>query len=198
MGHRTVKLIERARRRGPDHHDRLAAGGGAALGGQDLAAQPQAGGAGGGSRRHRPQPQLPAPPLRRLLPDRHRGHQPRVAVVRPAASTWNPCLQCNLCVASCPTDAIQPDGNVRLLRLLQPHLSRLDPRLSRPGAATSPRLSRRSSASAGPTTRSRRSGRRWRSASSIAASTASPPAPPRSSTRSTTIATSGAAISTRR
>jgi epoxyqueuosine reductase QueG len=24
---------------------------------------------------------------------------------------WNPCLQCNLCVASCPTDAIKPDGN---------------------------------------------------------------------------------------
>jgi len=24
---------------------------------------------------------------------------------------WNPCLQCNLCIASCPTDAIKPDGN---------------------------------------------------------------------------------------
>jgi epoxyqueuosine reductase QueG/putative sterol carrier protein len=24
---------------------------------------------------------------------------------------WNPCLQCNLCVASCPTEAIKPDGN---------------------------------------------------------------------------------------
>ncbi len=24
---------------------------------------------------------------------------------------WNPCLECNLCVASCPTDAIKPDGN---------------------------------------------------------------------------------------
>ncbi len=24
---------------------------------------------------------------------------------------WNPCLQCNLCIASCPTDAITPDGN---------------------------------------------------------------------------------------
>src|SRR5689334_1170231 len=24
---------------------------------------------------------------------------------------WNPCLSCNLCVASCPTDAIKPDGN---------------------------------------------------------------------------------------
>lgn len=23
---------------------------------------------------------------------------------------WNPCLQCNLCVASCPTEAIKPDG----------------------------------------------------------------------------------------
>jgi epoxyqueuosine reductase QueG len=23
---------------------------------------------------------------------------------------WNPCLECNLCVASCPTDAIKPDG----------------------------------------------------------------------------------------
>jgi epoxyqueuosine reductase QueG len=24
---------------------------------------------------------------------------------------WNPCLECNLCVASCPTDAIKPDGD---------------------------------------------------------------------------------------
>ncbi len=24
---------------------------------------------------------------------------------------WNPCLECNLCVASCPTDAIKADGN---------------------------------------------------------------------------------------
>jgi epoxyqueuosine reductase QueG/putative sterol carrier protein len=24
---------------------------------------------------------------------------------------WNPCLQCNLCVASCPTEAIKPDGD---------------------------------------------------------------------------------------
>jgi epoxyqueuosine reductase QueG/putative sterol carrier protein len=24
---------------------------------------------------------------------------------------WNPCLECNLCVASCPTDAIRPDGD---------------------------------------------------------------------------------------
>jgi ferredoxin/putative sterol carrier protein len=24
---------------------------------------------------------------------------------------WNPCLECNLCVASCPTDAIHPDGH---------------------------------------------------------------------------------------
>jgi ferredoxin len=23
---------------------------------------------------------------------------------------WNPCVECNLCVASCPTDAIRPDG----------------------------------------------------------------------------------------
>ena len=53
MGRRTVKLHQRARRRGADDDDRLAAGGGAALGGQDLAAQPQAGGAGGGARRHR-------------------------------------------------------------------------------------------------------------------------------------------------
>ena len=53
----------------------------AALGGQDLAAQPQARRAGGRPRRHRHQPQLPAPQVRRLLPDRHRGHQPRV---RPA------------------------------------------------------------------------------------------------------------------
>jgi ferredoxin/putative sterol carrier protein len=28
---------------------------------------------------------------------------------RPIA--WNPCLECNLCVASCPTDAIKPDGD---------------------------------------------------------------------------------------
>lgn len=27
-----------------------------------------------------------------------------------APTTWNPCLTCNLCVASCPTDAIKPDG----------------------------------------------------------------------------------------
>jgi epoxyqueuosine reductase QueG/putative sterol carrier protein len=24
---------------------------------------------------------------------------------------WNPCLECNLCVASCPTEAIKPDGD---------------------------------------------------------------------------------------
>ncbi len=24
---------------------------------------------------------------------------------------WNPCVECNLCVASCPTDAIKPDGD---------------------------------------------------------------------------------------
>jgi ferredoxin/putative sterol carrier protein len=24
---------------------------------------------------------------------------------------WNPCVECNLCVASCPTDAISPDGD---------------------------------------------------------------------------------------
>ena len=47
---------------------------------------------------------------------------------------WNPCLQCNLCVASCPTDAIKRRRRLRLLRLLQPHLPRLDPRLPRPGA----------------------------------------------------------------
>jgi epoxyqueuosine reductase QueG len=28
-----------------------------------------------------------------------------------APTDWNPCVQCNLCVASCPTEAIQPDGN---------------------------------------------------------------------------------------
>jgi len=27
-----------------------------------------------------------------------------------AAIDWNPCLECNLCVASCPTDAIKADG----------------------------------------------------------------------------------------
>ncbi len=27
-----------------------------------------------------------------------------------APEAWNPCLQCNLCVASCPTDAIHQDG----------------------------------------------------------------------------------------
>jgi len=26
------------------------------------------------------------------------------------ALDWNPCLECNLCVASCPTEAIKPDG----------------------------------------------------------------------------------------
>jgi epoxyqueuosine reductase QueG len=26
------------------------------------------------------------------------------------AVEWNPCVQCNLCVASCPTEAIKPDG----------------------------------------------------------------------------------------
>ena len=59
--HRTVKLLNAPRRRGPHHDDRLAAGGEPALGRQDLAAQPQARGAGGGPRRHRHQPQLPAP-----------------------------------------------------------------------------------------------------------------------------------------
>ncbi len=28
-----------------------------------------------------------------------------------APVAWNPCLQCNLCVASCPTEAIKPDGD---------------------------------------------------------------------------------------
>jgi ferredoxin len=28
-----------------------------------------------------------------------------------APITWNPCLECNLCVASCPTDAIKSDGD---------------------------------------------------------------------------------------
>src|SRR5204862_2491587 len=28
-----------------------------------------------------------------------------------APTVWNPCLECNLCVASCPTDAIKPGGD---------------------------------------------------------------------------------------
>jgi ferredoxin len=28
-----------------------------------------------------------------------------------APVAWNPCVECNLCVASCPTEAIKPDGN---------------------------------------------------------------------------------------
>lgn len=27
------------------------------------------------------------------------------------AVAWNPCIECNLCVASCPTEAIRPDGD---------------------------------------------------------------------------------------
>ena len=100
------------------------------------------------------QPELPPPPLRRLLPDRHRGDQPRVAVVRPRPSTWNPCLQCNLCVASCPTEAIRRTAR-----------STSSPATTTPIATRSRAFStwwatwrsarRGSSASAGPTTRSR-------------------------------------------
>ena len=33
----------------------------------------------------------------------------------PEPRTWNPCLECNLCVASCPTEAIKADGEFDFL-----------------------------------------------------------------------------------
>jgi AcrR family transcriptional regulator/ferredoxin len=103
-------LPEHARRRGPGHDDRLAAGGGAALGGQDLAAQPQAGRAGRG---------LGVIGVSRNFLHKRFGAYCLIDTVLTnvewpaydAPTDWNPCVQCNLCVASCPTEAIRADGH---------------------------------------------------------------------------------------
>ena len=92
--------------------------------------------------------------LRRVLPDRHRASPTSSGRRTTGPIDWNPCLQCNLCVASCPTEAIHA-GRRR---------STSSPATTTPTATRSPASStwcaispsarRASSASAGPTTRS--------------------------------------------
>ena len=82
----------------------VAPGGVATLGRQDLAALPQARRPGGGARRHRAEPQLPAPALRRLLSDRHRADEPRVS-----------------CGAAAPPDRVEPLRAVQPVRRGLPH-----------------------------------------------------------------------------
>ena len=115
--------------------------------GQDLAAQPQARRAGRRPRRDRHQPQLPAPEVRRVLPHRHRRHQPRVhgrRVRRRSGAGLEPVPRVQPVRRLVSDRGDQRRRRVRFLRLLQPHLPRLDSRLPRPRARPRPRRSRSS------------------------------------------------------